>query len=287
MKFCDIHIRDPFILPYNGKYYLYGTRGKTAWTAATGLDVYYSDDLENWSDAHECFTLPPNFWANKEIWAPEVHIYKDKFYMFVTFNSDTRCRATQILRSDSPMGPFLPFTEGPVTPDGWLCLDGTFYVAENGDPYIVFCHEWCQVTDGEIHAMKLTDDLSAPAGEPVLLFKASQPHWADKTRDKFITDGPFLYRTKCGRLLMIWSTFTPGGYVQAVAYSDNGEIDGNWLHEDLLFEKDGGHGMLFESFDGAKYLVLHSPNENPYERPIMMEITEENGTLKLAKGKSK
>lgn len=28
MKFNEIHIRDPFILPHEGTYYLYGTRGK-------------------------------------------------------------------------------------------------------------------------------------------------------------------------------------------------------------------------------------------------------------------
>lgn len=282
MTFKDINIRDPFVLPDNGKYYLYGTRGETAWTVAHGLDVYVSDDLETWSEAHECFSVPENFWADKEIWAPEVHKYKEKYYMFVTMRSEERNRKTQILRSDSPMGPFLPFTDDAVTPAGWRCLDGTFYVAENGDPYIVFCREWQQVTDGEIHAMKLTPDLSSAEGEPILLFKASQPHWADKTREMFVTDGPFMYRTECGRLLMIWSTFTPSGYVQAIAYSDNGEIDGNWLHEDLLFEKDGGHGMIFDDYNGVKHLILHSPNENPLERPVMFNLKEENGTLKLA-----
>ena len=281
MTFNDINIRDPFVLPYEGKYYLYGTRGETAWVKANGLDVYVSDDLENWSEAHECFSVPENFWADKEIWAPEVHRYNDAFYMFVSFCSEKRSRATQILKSDSPMGPFLPFTDDAITPVGWTCLDGTFYVDKNGDPYIVFCREWVQVTDGEIHAMKLKKDLSASDGEPMLLFKASQPDWADKNRDKYVTDGPFMYRTKEGRLLMIWSTFTPKGYVQAVAYSDNGEIDGNWLHEPLMFEENGGHGMIFEAFDGKKYLILHSPNENPLERPCLFEIKEENGTLRL------
>ncbi len=281
MKFKDINIRDPFVLPYEGKYYLYGTRGETAWTAADGLDVYVSDDLETWSEAHECFSLPENFWADKEIWAPEVHYYKNKFYMFVTFRSEERNRATQILISDSPMGPFLPFTDDAITPHGWRCLDGTFYVDKNGNPYIVFCREWQQVTDGEIHAMQLTEDLTAAAGEPILLFKASQPEWADKTRETFITDGPFIYRTAEGRLLMIWSTFTPKGYVQAIAYSDNGEIDGNWLHENPMFEENGGHGMIFEDYERRKHLILHSPNENPYERPVIFDIKEENGTLKL------
>ncbi|MBQ1239743.1 MAG: family 43 glycosylhydrolase [Ruminococcus sp.] len=282
MKFCDINIRDPFVLKEDGKYYLYGTRGETAWTKAEGLDVYVSDDLENWSGPHECFSVPENFWGEKEIWAPEVHKYNGSYYMFASFYSEKRSRATQILKSDTPMGPFLPFTDDAITPVGWTCLDGTFYVDKNGDPYIVFCREWVQVTDGEIHAMKLTKDLTAAAGEPKLLFSASQPEWADKTRDMFVTDGPFLYRTSEGRLLMIWSTFTPSGYVQAIAYSDNGEIDGNWLHEKPMFDKDGGHGMIFEDYNGQKHLVLHSPNENPLERPVMFDIVEKDGTLKLA-----
>ncbi len=281
MKFCDINIRDPFVLVDDGKYYLYGTRGETAWTSASGLDVYVSSDLENWSEPIECFAVPENFWADKEVWAPEVHKFNEKFYMFVSFRAEGRHRATQILRSDVPEGPFLPFTDGPITPDGWQCLDGTFYVDKNGKPYIVFCREWVQVTDGEIHAMPLTDDLSAAAGEPVLLFKASEPFWADKSRDKFITDGPFMYRTKGGRLLMIWSTFTPLGYVQAVAYSDNGEIDGNWHHEVPLFDKDGGHGMIFDDLNGNKHLILHSPNENPLERPVLFNLAEKDDTLVL------
>lgn len=281
MKFNDINIRDPFVLPYEGKYYLYGTRGETAWTKAYGLDVYVSDDLETWSEAHECFSVPENFWGEKEIWAPEVHLYNGNFYMFVSFYSEKRSRATQILKSDSPMGPFLPFTDDAITPVGWTCLDGTFYVDKNGDPYIVFCREWVQVTDGEIHAMKLKKDLSAPDGEPFLLFKASEPDWADKTRDMFVTDGPFMYRTKDDRLLMIWSTFTKTGYTQAVAFSDNGEINGKWSHEKPLFDDNGGHGMIFDDFEGNKYLILHSPNENPLERPVLIRITEENGTLKV------
>ena len=281
MQFKDINIRDPFILLYDNRYYLYGTRGATAWTVASGLDVYVSDDLINWSEPIECFSVPSNFWADKEVWAPEVHLYNDTFYMFVSFRSDTHLRATQILKSDSPMGPFLPFTDGPITPEGWQCLDGTFYVSKSRDPYIVFCREWCQVTDGEIHAMKLTKDLSEAAGEPILLFKASQPHWSEKARDKYITDGPFLYRTSDDKLFMIWSTFTSAGYVQAVAYSDNGDIDGKWIHEDLLFESNGGHGMIFEDKDNTKYLVLHSPNENPLERPVLLRIKEENGTICL------
>lgn len=42
------------------------------------------------------------------------------------------CRGTQILRADKPEGPFVPLSDGPVTPADWECLDGTLYVAADG-----------------------------------------------------------------------------------------------------------------------------------------------------------
>ena len=70
MKREDINIRDPFILPYEGKYYLYGSRGSEVWEDnATGLDVYVSEDLENWSEPKEIFTRTADFWADRHYWA--------------------------------------------------------------------------------------------------------------------------------------------------------------------------------------------------------------------------
>ena len=57
MKFSEIHMRDPFILPYEGVYYLYGTRS----FHDTGFDVYTSTDLLNWSEAHPVFEAQPGF----------------------------------------------------------------------------------------------------------------------------------------------------------------------------------------------------------------------------------
>ena len=53
MKLNDINIRDPYILNYNGAYYMYGTRD-TQWTSGAtvhdfGFDVYVSSDLEEWT----------------------------------------------------------------------------------------------------------------------------------------------------------------------------------------------------------------------------------------------
>ena len=143
MKRNEIHIRDPFVLTEDGVYYLYGTRGTESWgDHATGLDVYVSRDLESWEGPYVAFMPPEGFWADQNFWAPEVHKYRGGYYMFVSFKNAEKCRGTQILRADSPMGPFVVHSDGPVTPPDWEALDGTLYVDETGAPYLIFCHEW-------------------------------------------------------------------------------------------------------------------------------------------------
>ena len=284
MKFQDIHIRDPFILVDGGKYYLYGSRGPEAWGRCTGLDVYVSDDMENWSEPVEVFTPPANFWADLNFWAPEVHAYKGAYYMFVSFKSNTRCRGTQILKATSPMGPFLLHSDGPVTPATWECLDGTLFVDVDEKPYMVFCHEWVQIKDGTMCAIELTEDLSAPVGEPFVLFHASAPVWASgfgkKSDGNYVTDGPFLYRTQDGTLLMIWSSFAQGKYCEGLVYSDNGSITGTWIHDKrLLFAEDGGHGMLFKTLEGDLKFIFHQPNNTPNERPHIVSLRDVGNTI--------
>lgn len=277
IKRKDIHIRDPFVLVHEGRYYLYGTRGPECWGKGTGLDVYVSDDLENFEDPVEVFTPPEDFWADLNFWAPEVHKYKGAFYMFASFKADGVCRGTQILKADSPMGPFKVHSDGPVTPRDWECLDGTLYLEkEQGDkPYIVFCHEWVQIKDGTICAIPLSDDLSKPIGEPLELFHASEAPWIVSIRDgNYVTDGPFIYKDDKGEITMLWSSFGKEGYTLAIAKSKTNTIKGPWVQrEDLLFSKDGGHGMLFKALDGKVMGALHSPNVTGEERPFFFDVT--------------
>ena len=283
MKLNEIHIRDPYILALNDKYYMYGTRGKGCWDVCSGFDVYVSDNLVEWSDPVSVFEKNDNFWGTRQFWAPEVHEYNGKFYMFASFKDENRHRATHILVSDAPDKTFVPLTSEPITPSEWDCLDGTLYVSKAGEPYLVFCHEWTQVSDGEICAVPLTNDLKERAGEVKILFKGSHPAWATGTaKGNFVTDGPFLYRDN-NDLYVIWSTYV-GNYVEAFAVSTSGEITGEWLHsEKFIFHNDGGHGMIFKDFNGNLKFIMHKPNVNPDERPVIFDIEIENKTIFLKK----
>ena len=281
MKKQDINIRDPFILVKDGVYYLYGTHAANFGRNTAGFDVYKSTDLENWSEPITVFDSSA-YGLDREVnWAPEVHEYKGGYYMFATFTKENGLRGTYILRSDSPEGPFAPHSDGAVTPFEWECLDGTFYV-EDGVPYIVFCHEHTQIIDGTICYMPLTEDLRAAAGEPVLLFAGSEPFYVRKGPDvnHFVTDGPFMFRSKTGELFMIWSTFPKGLYAECLVKFEGGSIKNSFEHLDPLIDDDGGHGMIFRA-DDKLYLTFHSPNKSGSERPFFVEIEDCGDNLKV------
>ena len=267
----EIRVRDPYIVPIKetGKYYLFGTTDTDPWNAGEGFLVYESEDLEHWSEPKWAFLPPEGFWANQNFWAPEVHHFNGYWYIFASFKAEGVCRGTQILRSESVTGPYVPISDGPVTPRDWECLDGTLHVDENGKPWMVFCHEWVQVHDGEICCIPLSDDLTHAIGEPTLLFRASEGPWVVplwNSKDNFVTDGPFLYRSNNGALRMLWSSFSTEDYTISYAESQSGTIFGPWIQHESGVVVNGGHGMVFDTFDGRTLLSIHSPNASPLER---------------------
>lgn len=285
-KTADINIRDPFIFTEGGYYYMCGTTDKNAWGGpAEGFDVYKGTDLKNWEGPFRVFTRDESFWADENFWAPELHKYGSKYYIFATFFNRAKSRRSQILIGDSPAGAFKPLSE-PVTPADWYSLDMTLHV-QDGTPYAVFCHEWMQITDGEICAVKLSADLKKTIGKPATLFRASEAPWvkpfeAEGRKNNLVTDGPFLYRLKSGKLLMLWSSIGAEGYAMGMAVSPGGLFD-KWTHIDKpLFSKDGGHGMVFKGLDGNTYVSLHRPNTpSGAERAEFFKVTELDDRLTI------
>jgi len=293
----DIRIRDPFVLPVAAEkcYYMYAST-ESSCPAGTplGFVAFRSNDLQHWSEPSRVFTPPEGFWATRNYWAPEVHTYNGKYYLFATLKAPNHYRGTQIFVANTPTGPFTAISDRPVTPEHWECLDGTLFVADDATPYIVFCHEWLQVHNGTICAMPLSADLSRAAGRPIYLFSATDAPWGKKhpfpapggKRDypTYVTDGPFLYRSANGRLFMLWSSQGDQGYAVGIAESSNGRIDGDWQqYPEPLFAKNGGHAMIFRSFQNQLYVALHAPNIGPKERALFLPVSEEaDGSLRIS-----
>ncbi len=301
---AELRIRDPFIVPDEATqtYYMVaslpaGKEGRPA------VGLYASTDLKTWTGPTIVFETPADFWAQGPIWAPELHHYNGKCYLFLTFNTDDPLpegaplpegevpswwskfvkRGSQVLVADSLLGPYRPFHNTAHTPPELMILDGTFWV-EGGVPYMIYCHEWVQVRDGTVDLVRLTPDLSAIEGEPVTLFKGSDAAWTRPGMERYVTDGPFIYRMPSGKLLMLWATLGWFGYTQLMAISESGSIHGPWTqHQRPLFMDDGGHGMIFHRFDGAPMLTLHHPNHPPHERPLIFELEPDGDAFAIVR----
>jgi arabinan endo-1,5-alpha-L-arabinosidase len=201
----ELRIRDPFIVEHGGRYLLFGTTDPDPWQGpGIGFDRYESADLERWRGPFPAFRPAAGFWGETQFWAPEVHYYHGAWFMLATFADRAGRRGTQVLIGTGPDGLFRPWSDGPVTPSEWMCLDGTLYRDPSGAPWLVFCHEWLQAGDGAIYAQRLTDDLRTSHGSPMLLFTASQAPWTRPFRNEatgyddlaYITDGPFVIRAQ-------------------------------------------------------------------------------------------
>lgn len=274
-------LHDPWIVAdrASGLYRLY-TTNDAAMSGDTrlGIMAYASRDLKHWSRPRLVFALPPGTWAKAGAWAPEVHRWRGRWYLLATFHDEAAPlprsgpralyrRGTILAVADALDGPFVPVRNAePVAGKDRMTLDGTLYVDPAGKPWLVYAHEWLQVGDGRMEAMPLGDDLAA-IGPPVTLFHASDAPWVDgKPQPEGdtirVTDGPELFRTRTGTLLMLWSSYDRDGYVEGVARSKSGGIAGPWEQLPPLLRADSGHGMLFRRFDGTLMLVVHRPFRN-------------------------
>jgi beta-xylosidase len=266
----SIRLSDPFILAdkKTSMYYMTGTGGL----------LYKSKDLKLWDGPYHIAKTDSTSWMGPRpmIWAAEIHSYKDRYYYFATFTNrgvkiDTvkgnaiDRRASHVLESENPDGPFFPMKDPTYLPADKPTLDGTFWIDKDGKPYMVYCYEWLQNWNGTIEKIELKPDLSGSVGEGKLLFRASESPWSREKDENGIdkpnkvTDGPYLFYTGTGRLGMIWTSWVYDVYVQGVAYSTSGTLDGPWVHEkEPITPQNFGHGMLFRTLEGKLLMAIHS-----------------------------
>ncbi|WP_340110749.1 glycoside hydrolase family 43 protein [Maribellus mangrovi] len=266
----SIRLSDPCILADQATqtYYMTGTGGL----------LWKSKDLSKWTGPYIVAKTDPDSWMGPRpmIWAAELHKYKDKYYYFATFTNravyidtvrgnEINRRASHVLVSDTPDGPYVPMKDSIYLPPDMPTLDGTFWVDKDGKPYMVYCYEWLQNWNGTIEKIELKPDLSGTIGEGKVLFRAHDSPWSKERDDEGnvgpnkVTDGPWLFETETGRLGMIWTSWVFNVYVQGVAYSESGTLDGPWIQEkEPITPPNFGHGMLFQDLNGQWLMSVHS-----------------------------
>ena len=290
----SIRLSDPAILAdkSTSTYYMTGTGGL----------LWKSKDLAKWSGPYVVTRTDPESWMGPRpmIWAAELHQYKGKYYYFATFTNrdvviDTvkgnviNRRASHVLVSDKPDGPYVPMEDETYLPADLPTLDGTFWVDTDGKPYMVYCGEWLKNWNGTMEKIELKPDLSGSVGEGKVLFRAFDSPWS-REKDKEgndipnkVTDGPYVFRTQTGKLGMIWTSWVFSNYVQGVVYSESGTLDGPWVQEkDPITPPNFGHGMLFRTLEGKLLMSVHSHkrvNGRTIRIPHLFEVDDSGDKL--------
>lgn len=288
LRLTDFAIRDPYVVvdAASKEYLLYATNDPArSGTAGVGTMVYRSTDLKHWSNPVVVFQPGADLWGRNGAWAPEVHRWRGRWYLFTTLHNPKKpltlkkpnadglplqlpqiARGTVVAVADSLLGPFAVIDPAkPVAPATFMTLDGTLYKDPKGRPWMVYAHEWVQKIDGTIEAIPLKKDLSGADGAPIHLFKGSDATWISQEMPApsanqiatYVTDGPQLMHLPGGALAMLWSTYeksinstngtVTGHYVVTSAVSPSGKLHGPWIQKRPLLRQDTGHGMVLHT----------------------------------------
>lgn len=119
---------DPFVLRYNGRYYLYCT--------SPGVPCWSSDDLINWKE--EGTSVPEEEFPGLVPFAPEVVYWNGAFYMYTSPHGFGH----YVLQSSSPCGPFRKITDNigrNIDISVFVDDDGKWYAYWADDRGIVGC----------------------------------------------------------------------------------------------------------------------------------------------------
>lgn len=292
-------VRDPFILTYNNKYYLYENAGDKGYRVRTSTDLY------NWSAPKDIYTFSGNAESYKT-WAPECHYYNGNFYLIASYHSETTgYRGVGVFKSNKPDGQFELISRnsatatsvGHITAGNRNIIDGTLYIDDEGKPWMIYSNEWDKTKFqagnrkwiGSLAYAPMSDDLTHFIDDPKVMFEADAAPWSNYG----ICEAPWMYKCEDGTLLMLWSNNTDQGtYSVGVAKSSNGRLNGEWTHYTTpLFTADnsniycriaGGHGMIFKSLDGRMYLSVHTPNNDKSNLGLtLIPIVESEGAIRV------
>ena len=297
----SISMSDPFIFA--------DSKTRTYYLTGTGGRLYKSKDLKMWTGPYSFIDLSGTWMNRLFVAAGEIHQIGNKYYYAGTWSDHSNLiqqvprrynvprNQTQLLVADSPEGPYKPLVADSqfcLGPEDWDIIDGTLYT-ENDTTYMVFVHEWTQLIDGTMDFMPLSKDLTHRTAEPTTMFRASEAPWSKEMSSigeatfglkmpGWVTDGPQMFRTKTGKLGMLWSSWGVNRYAQGIAYSTSGTIKGPWVQEKEAFKGDNsGHGMLFTTFEGKRLFIIHHVEGNGPRKPQLWEVDDSGDKLILGK----
>ena len=224
---------DPFVLRYNGKYYLYCTN--------PDIRCWSSDDLLEWK--LEGQTIMEDTFPELVPFAPEVVYSNGKFYMYTSPSGFGH----YILESESPKGPFRKISD-----NVHHAIDGTIFIDDDGKWYFYWAGDegiWgCEMkSPTEFGEPVLTGATMYGWTEGPLVCKVDGIYYMTYTGNHYLSKG---YRINAA-----WSTHPLKGYIDdaynPILIHTQGEVVGL------------GHSSTVIGPDlTSHYIVYHNMNED-------------------------
>ena len=254
---------DPFLMTYQGKYYIYATN------SPDGFRVYVSDDLVVWKDEGYCLKKGDVIGQNR-FWAPEVIAHKGKFYM--VYASEEHLA---IATSEGPLGPFTQ------TDKKWLiadkAIDGHFFL-DDGTLWLYYVR-----IQGEnmIYVAKLNDDCSTLQEKDEKFLLRAEENW--ELKEGHVTEGPFVLKHK-EKYYLSYSANDTRSIFYAIGYAVSDRPDGPFIKYkgnpilQMTEQVNGvGHHSFARSIDGKDLLCAyhcHYSKMQNYPRQVCVDRAE-------------
>ena len=275
-------VADPFVLKWNGEYYLY--------TSGDPITAYHSTDLVQWEFIGPVLSSSgePGAWNGADVWAPEVVYRNGRFYMYYTASQrspDWRvgemARRLGVAVSDSPRGPFVDMGR-PLTP-GWAIDGHVFKDPDTGEEFLFYSYLYEPRLPGAGIVVDRLERWDQVAGTPSHVTRGSEA-WEDKDGDpnngtlRYTNEAPTVVK-RGRRFYMMYSggSWDLPTYAMSYAVSDQvmrGGLDGpGWrkvlppiLRSTPLVDAPG-HNAIVKAPNNLDDIVLYHARPVPFPHP--------------------
>ncbi|MGO4547101.1 family 43 glycosylhydrolase [Paenibacillus sp. 2TAB23] len=250
-------IADPHAMFYEGVYYLYGTDTANSPNMQTGIKVYTSTDLVNWTEVGYALRNEDS-WGSKQFWAPEVIEKDGMFYMYYAVEEHLA-----VATSDSPLGPFKQDVQEPIHLDPKE-IDAHIFTDDDGKTYMYFVRF---NNNNHLLVAEMNDDMKTIKEDTIKFVFAPTQEWENSQKPPVasINEGPFVIKHK-GTYYMTYS----GNHFQSpdygVGYATAPTPLGPWTKYEFnpimkanALVPGAGHHSLVQSPDGTElFMVYHT-----------------------------
>ncbi len=268
----NVQLADPFVMHWEGEYYLYGTWDRNP---CRGVPVYTSKDLANWRFRGFALEPGPHTWSKQHFWGPEVVPWKGRFLMY--FNASPNPTPAPpfnmhlcLAEGASPLGPFKELKAPWYSPEGPdEAIDQHLLLDDDGQAYLYFTRVGARMN--YIQGVKLKPDLTSFDGEPRDLIKPTEPWESRAWEGHKVVEGAFCLKHK-GLYYLVYTAnhFLDDDYCEGCAVSEKPlgpfrKVKGNPLLHRTAEVAGPGSACFAKSPDGRELFIVYHTHQSPRE----------------------